>query len=172
MRIALVVLLASASALAADPWDAAPFTAEPAVLAGAAAALPTVPGAEVEVLLEEGHYAYDAQGRETMTQRLVYRVLTPEGVKSWATVAVGYAPWHEERPEVRARVITPSGQAHTLDPATLVDATPVESDPETLTDRRVLRGPLPAISEGAVVEQLITTRETESLFASGAARRF
>ena len=172
MRIALVVLLASVSALAADPWEAAPFTAEPAVLAGAAAALPTVPGAEVEVLLEEGHFSYDAQGLETMTQRLVYRVLTPGGVKRWATVAVGYAPWHEERPQVRARVITPSGQAHTLDPSTLVDATPVESDPEMLSDRRVLRGPLPAISEGAVVEQLITTRETESLFSSGAARRF
>jgi tetratricopeptide (TPR) repeat protein len=172
MRIALVVLLASVSALAADPWDAPPFTAEPAVLAGAAAALPTPPGAEVEILLEEGLYSYDAQGRETVTQRLVYRVLTPEGVKNWATVGIGYAPWHEERPEVRARVITPDGQAHALDPSTLAEATPVEADPETLSDRRVLRGPLPAISEGAVVEQLITTRETESLFSSGAARRF
>ncbi|HEX8706521.1 MAG TPA: DUF3857 domain-containing protein [Myxococcaceae bacterium] len=172
MRIALVVLLASVSAFAADPWDAPPFTAEPAVLAGAAAALPTPPGAEVEVLLEEGHFSYDAQGRETVTQRLVYRVLTPEGVKNWAVVGTGYAPWHEERPEVRARVITSDGQEHTLDPSTLAEATPAESDPETLSDRRILRGPLPAISEGAVVEQLITTRETESLFSSGAARRF
>ncbi len=172
MRLALVVLLFSVSALAADPWEAPPFTAEPAVMAGAAAALPTPPGAEVEILLEEGLFSYDGRGRETATQRLVYRVLTPEGAKSWALVNVGYAPWHEERPEVRARVITPDGQAHMLDPSTLVDATVAESDPETLSDRRVLRGPLPAISEGAVVEQLITTRETESLFSSGAARRF
>ena len=172
MRIALVVLLASVSALAADTWDAPPFTAEPAVLAGAAAALPTPAGAEAEVLLEEGLFSYDEQGRETVTQRLVYRVLTPEGVKNWAVVGTGYAPWHEERPEVRARVITPDGQAHLLDPSTLSDATPAESDPETMSDRRILRGPLPAVSEGAVVEQVITTRETESLFSSGAARRF
>jgi tetratricopeptide (TPR) repeat protein/transglutaminase-like putative cysteine protease len=172
MRLVLAVLLAALPALAADPWDAPPFTADPAAIAGAAAALPTPPGAEVEVLLEEGTYSYDAKGRETSTSRLVYRVLTPEGAKSWATVGVGYAPWHEERPEVRARVITPDGKAHLLDPSTLADSTPADKEPEMMSDRRVLRGPLPAIAEGAVVEQLITTRETESLFASGAARRF
>ncbi|MBN1209442.1 MAG: DUF3857 domain-containing protein [Myxococcaceae bacterium] len=172
MRFVLAVLLASLPALAADPWDAPPFSADPAAIAGAAAALPTPEGAEVEILLEEGTFSYDAQGRETSTSRLVYRVLTPEGAKSWATVGIGYAPWHEERPELRARVITPDGKAHALDPSTLVDSTPADSAPETLSDRRLLRGPLPAITEGAVVEQLIITRETESLFSSGAARRF
>ncbi len=172
MRFVLAVLLASLPALAADPWDAPPFTADPVAIAGAAAALPTPEGAEVEVLLEEGTFSYDAQGRETSTSRLVYRVLTPEGAKSWATVGIGYAPWHEERPELRARVITPDGKAHVLDPSTLVDSTPADTEPETLSDRRLLRGPLPAITEGAVVEQLIISRETESLFASGAARRF
>lgn len=172
MRLVLAVLLAALPALAADPWDAPPFTADPAAIAGAAAALPTPAGAEVEVLLEEGTYSYDAKGRETSTSRLIYRVLTPEGAKSWATVGVGYAPWHEERPEVRARVITPDGRAHVLDPSTLADFTPADKEPEMMSDRRVLRGPLPAITEGVVVEQLITTRETESLFSSGAARRF
>jgi len=172
MRLVLAVLLASLPAFAADPWDAPPFSADPSALAGAAAALPPPPGAEVEVLLEEGTFSYDAKGRETTTSRLVYRVLTPEGAKSWATVGVGYAPWHEERPEVRARVITPDGKAHALDPSTLADSSPADREPETLSDQRLLRGPLPAIVPGAVVEQLITTRETESVFSSGAARRF
>jgi transglutaminase-like putative cysteine protease/tetratricopeptide (TPR) repeat protein len=172
MRLVLALLLASLPALAADPWEAPAFSAAPATVAGAAAALPTPAGAEVEVLLEEGSFAYDAQGRETSTSRLVYRVLTQEGAKSWASVGVGYSPWHEERPQVRARVITPDGKEHPLDPATLVDSTPAEEEPETLSDRRLLHGPLPAISEGAVVEQLITLHETQSLFSSGSARRF
>ncbi|HVG63100.1 MAG TPA: DUF3857 domain-containing protein [Hyalangium sp.] len=172
MRLALVVLLAALPAFAADPWEAPPFTADPAAIAGAAAALPTPPGADVEVLLEEVSYSYDAKGREMSTSRLVYRVLTPEGAKGWATVGIGYSPWHEARPEVRARVITPDGKAHSLDPSTLSDSTPADMAPEMMSDRRVVRGPLPAITEGAVVEQLITTRETESLFSSGAARRF
>jgi tetratricopeptide (TPR) repeat protein len=172
MRLFLAVLLASLPAFAADPWDAPPFSADPAAIAGAAAALPKPAGAEAEILLEEGTFSYDAQGRETATLRLIYRVLTPEGAKSWDTVGIGYAPWHEERPELRARVITPDGKAHALDPATLVESTPADDEPGTLSDRRLLRGPLPAITEGAVVEQLIITRETESLFASGAARRF
>lgn len=172
MRLALAVLLASLPAFAADPWDAPPFTADPSALAGAAAALPTPPGAEAEVLLEEGTFSYDAKGRETSTSRLVYRVLTQEGAKSWATVGVTYAPWHEERPEVRARVITPDGKAHELDPSTLADTSPADREPETLSDQLLVRGPLPAIVPGAVVEQLITTRETESVFSSGAVRRF
>jgi hypothetical protein len=172
MRLFLAVLLASLPALAADPWDAPAFAADPAALAGASAALPTPGGTEVEVLLEEATFSYDAKGRETATSRLVYRVLTPEGAKNWATVGVDYSPWHEERPVVRARVVTPDGKAHTLDPSTLVDSTPTEDEPETLTDRRLLHGPLPAITAGAIVEQLITTRETESVFSSGAARRF
>ncbi len=172
MRFVLAVLLASLPALAADPWDAPAFSADPAALAGATAALPTPEGAEAEVLLEEATFSYDAKGRETATSRLIYRVLTPEGAKNWDTVGVEYSPWHEERPEVRARVVTPDGKAHTLDPSTLVDSTPADNEPETLSDRRLLHGPLPAITEGAVVEQLITTRETESVFSSGAARRF
>ncbi|MFL5350119.1 MAG: DUF3857 domain-containing protein [Hyalangium sp.] len=172
MRFVLAVLLASLPALAADPWDAPAFSTDPAALAGATAALPTPTGAEAEVLLEEATFSYDEKGRETATSRLIYRVLTPEGAKSWATVGVDYSPWHEERPEVRARVVTPDGKAHLLDPSTLVDSTPTDTEPETLSDRRLLHGPLPAITEGAVVEQLITTRETESVFSSGAARRF
>ncbi|WP_263451878.1 DUF3857 domain-containing protein [Hyalangium gracile] len=172
MRLVLAVLLASLPAFAASPWDAPAFSADPAALVGAAAALPTPEGVDVEVLLEEGTFSYDAKGRETSTSRLVYRVLTSEGAKGWATVGVDYTPWHEERPEVRARVITPDGKAHLLDPSTLIDSTPTDSAPETLSDRRLLHGPLPAITAGAVVEQLITTRETESVFSSGVVRRF
>ena len=54
MRFVLAVLLASLPALAAAPWDAPPFSAEPAAIAGAAAALPAPEGAGVEVLLVEG----------------------------------------------------------------------------------------------------------------------
>ncbi|WP_224362535.1 DUF3857 domain-containing transglutaminase family protein [Hyalangium versicolor] len=172
MRFVLAVLLASLPAFAAAPWEAPAFSADPAAMAGAAAALSPPAGADAEVLLEESTFSYDAKGLETSTTRLVFRVITAEGAKSWATIGVEYAPWHEQRPEVRARVITSEGQAHLLDMSTLIDSTPPDSEPETLSDRRLLHGPLPAIAPGAVVEQVIIQRETETVFASGVARRF
>jgi transglutaminase-like putative cysteine protease/predicted Zn-dependent protease len=173
MRLALAaLLLASLPALAADPWDAEPFSAEPASLLRAAHALAPPQGTEVDILLEEGSYAYDAEGRETSTYRVLYRVLTPEGARGWATIGTPWSPWFEERPVIEARVITPDGKAHTLDPATLVELIPEDKNPESFSDRRVLRAPLPAITVGAVVEQRIISRESTTPFASGTTRRF
>jgi tetratricopeptide (TPR) repeat protein/transglutaminase-like putative cysteine protease len=173
MRLALAaLLLASLPALAAAPWDAEPFTAEPAALLRAAHALSPPQGSEVDILLEEGSYAYDAEGRETSTYRVLYRVLTPEGARGWATIGTPWSPWFEERPVLEARVITPDGKAHTLDPATLVELIPEDKNPESFSDRRVVRAPLPAITVGAIVEQRIVSRESTTPFASGTTRRF
>ena len=85
------------------------FSADPGAVARAAARFTGRDGEPVVVLLSDQRYTLDAAGRETYTHRLVYRILTTGADGSWSTVEHGWAPWHQARPEVRARVITPEG---------------------------------------------------------------
>jgi transglutaminase-like putative cysteine protease len=163
---------ASATAVAAvpaapEPWDAEPFTADPAAVARAAARFLGHEGEPVVVLLSDQRYTLDDAGRETYTQRLVYRILTAAADTSWSTVERTWSPWRQGRPEVRARVITPEGVAHVLDPAVLTESGEVQEDPDIFGDGRVLRGPLPATGPGVVVEQEVTVRDTAAFFAGG-----
>jgi tetratricopeptide (TPR) repeat protein/transglutaminase-like putative cysteine protease len=153
----------------AEPWDAAPFTAAPAAIASAAK-IESEDGEDVVVLLAEASYSYDEAGRETYVQRLVYRILTPGADESWSTVEEGWAPWHQARPEIRARVITPDGAEHALDPATVAENGQAPGAPDMFEDGRVLRGPLPATRPGAVVEQQVTVRDNAPFFEGGVVR--
>jgi Flp pilus assembly protein TadD len=161
-------------ALAADPaWLASPpLSAEPAALAREAAALTPPEGGDIDVLLEEAVVALDEQGRATTTYRLVYRALTREGAERWSEVARAWAPWHQDRPEIRARVIGRDGAVHQLDPASLVEAGLGDQEEGLYSDRRILKGPLPAVDAGAVVEEVETVRDLAPLFEPGQVRRF
>jgi transglutaminase-like putative cysteine protease/Flp pilus assembly protein TadD len=124
----------------------------------------------VVVLLSEASYSFDAAGRETYTQRLVYKILTAGAHESWSTVEEGWAPWHQSRPEIRARVITPDGAEHLIDPATLTENAETSDSPDMFEDGRVLRAPLPATRPGAVVEQQVTVRDQSPFFDGGVVR--
>ncbi|HET9552816.1 MAG TPA: DUF3857 domain-containing protein, partial [Anaeromyxobacteraceae bacterium] len=168
-----LALALSVAGTAAPPWEAAPaFSADPAELARAAAALPPPEDADVDVLLEEATFAFDEQGRVTATWRLVYRALSRDAAIRWAEVRRAWAPWHEARPELRARVVTPDGTAHALDPATLVESGLGLEQDGLYGDRRVLTGPLPAAAAGVVVEEQAVVREEAPLFEAGAVRRY
>jgi hypothetical protein len=150
-------------------WDAPAFSLAPAALLSAAAALP--PSEEgITVLLSEARYEYDDAGRETYTYHLIYRI-TDTGVdESWSAVEEHWSPWHQEKPRLRARVITPEGTAHTLDPATIAENGEAAESSDMYEDGRVLRAPLPATGPGAVVEEEVQVRETAPFFAGGVVR--
>jgi transglutaminase-like putative cysteine protease len=173
LRFALPLLAASLIAAApppddhAEPWDGPAFAADPAALLQAAAAPPGATGEDVVLLFEEARYSYDEAGRETFSQRLVYRIESANADPSWSTVDERWAPWHQERPELRARVIAPDGTVHLLDPATVAESAEAQDDPDMFEDGRVLRAPLPATGPGAVVEQEVTIRDTAPLFDGG-----
>lgn len=162
----------SVETVKADPWDKRFFISTGTELITAANAVSQPEKADVVVLLDEASYSFDAEGRCTSRYRLVYRVLTPAGMENWATIEAGWAPWHEERPEFRARVVTPDGIVHHLLPETISDAPMSESSPNLFNDRRVVRAPLPALMIGAVVEQEIVLREKSPFFAAGNVNRF
>ena len=152
------------------PWEKTFFTAGAREVLASAQAVSSQ-GAVV-VLLDEGVFSFGSDGRVTSRYRLVYRILGQDGVKGWATVNAAWSPWYQEKPDVRARVITPDGTVHTLRPEAFVDSPLDENTEEMFHDRRLLRAPLPALKVGAVVEEEIVIRETSPYFAAGALYRF
>lgn len=164
--VLLALALLPAGLAAREAWDGPAFSAGPADLMRAASAVPGHPGEGVAVLFLESAYSYDEAGRETFTQRIVYRILSAAAHESWSAVEERWSPWHQARPEIRVRVLTPDGAEHRLAPASIANrAAGLDS-----LDRRVLRVPLPAIRPGAVVEQEVTIRDNAPFFDRGVVR--
>jgi len=74
-----------------QPWDGAPLTADPKAILAAAEKVPSGE-ADAVMLLEEMHYVFDAQGRSTGTERIIYRVVADSAIDEWSTVMAGWAP--------------------------------------------------------------------------------
>ena len=148
-------------------WNLPRFTAEAKKINELAGSMSVKPGADVVVLDEEDAYVFNADGKSVHTHYLAYKVLTQKGAEGWDAIGVAWEPWHEERPEVRARVITPDNAVHPLDPKTITDTPAREEDEKTYGDGRVLRAPLPAIAPGSVVEEEEVSKETAPFFGAG-----
>ncbi len=126
----------------------------------------------IEVLLDEGRYSFDTQGRLRKVYILKYRILRADVIDSnWSTVGTAWAPWHEARPEISATVTLPDGTRHVLAPETL-EISGNKGDSTTFTDRQQIRGPLPALQVGALVESKIIIQETQPVFAGGSTANF
>ncbi|MES1245985.1 MAG: DUF3857 domain-containing protein [Acidobacteriota bacterium] len=171
-----LALLAVPSAVraAGAPWDGPAFAADPAALFHAATDLPGEAEGGIDMILLETVYSFDDAGRQTFTQRMVYRFTDGSAHESWSAMEQSWSPWHQGRPELRARVITSDGAdgadgvvEHRLDPATVTENAESQSAPDMFEDGRVLRAPLPATGAGAVVEEEVTVRETAPFFDGG-----
>ena len=172
--LALILLFAPQASLAAveAPWNLPALSAKPEDILRAAAASPAPKDGDVEMLFEEHVYKLDEQGRQHRTSRRVYRYLTDKGVDDWSCTEADWSPWCEEKPIFRVRVITPDGQTHALDQESIGEAPAEQETPNLFSDEKLLRGPLPAIVVGAVVEEEIETREIRPLFDHGIVERF
>ena len=142
----LASIPASRPCAAAEPWDE-PFAATAAQLLAGANAVSDKDADSAVVLLEEGRFSFDEAGRMTRSYRLVYRITSEDGVDDWGRVETGFAPLHQARPQMKARVVRPSGEEVWLDAAT-IDDTPTSDDPDLYDDQRMLRAPLPQLSIG------------------------
>jgi tetratricopeptide (TPR) repeat protein/transglutaminase-like putative cysteine protease len=156
---------------AATPWFAPHFSVDAKTLYDAASAVPVPDGANEVELVEDETYTFDDLGRMVHVCHFVYKVLTQKGAEGWDSLTVGWEPWHEARPIIRARVIAPDGAVHTLDPATITEAPARGGDYKIYSDGKRLHAPFPAIAPGVVVEEEYTETETEPLFAQGRAGR-
>lgn len=154
-----------------EPWLDAPFRADQKAVLKAASSVEAKPGAEAVVLFEEFRFVFEADGKKTRTWRMVYRVATEAGAQNWASTEQDWQPWHQERPRIRSRVITPDGVIHELDPKTLTEAGVGEEDKSVYSDRRIVKGPLPAVAIGSVVELETEVREQAPFFDQGTTYR-
>jgi hypothetical protein len=90
----------------------------------------------VVVLYEEKSFTYDSDGKSVQTLYRVYKILSQNSVEGWDSSSVEWEPWHEVKPSLNARVITPDGVSHSL-------------DQKSLGDRPIVRAPLPAVGPGS-----------------------
>lgn len=151
---------------AAAPWDT-PFAADTAAIRKASDALPVPEGKDVEILLRDQSWVLDASGRSTFRVRTVTRLLTEGGVTAWGQFVRTWAPWYQEKPVLRARVIGPNGKTVELDPRTIAEGPAGDESQDIYSDRRIVRAPFPSLSIGAVIEQEFTLRDTAPSFESG-----
>jgi tetratricopeptide (TPR) repeat protein/transglutaminase-like putative cysteine protease len=155
----------------AAPWDGKAFAASPQEVLKASAAMTAPKQVDITVLLDERRISFDSERKATETHHLVYRIETQAGMEDWTAVGSRWSPWYQERPTVEARVIAPDGKVSTLDPKTLSDA-PVHRDtPDTYNDDREYQGPLPGLTPGAIVEELIVVKDTTAFFNAGSVYR-
>ena len=170
--LALCTVLASPS-LAADGAEA-PFAAQPGELLAAAARAEErlQPTQSAILLFEQLELSFDETLRARSSYRLVYKVLDPSALPDLGAVAAAWSPWNEERPVVRARVITADGVAHTMETDALAEYPSGQAGPSTYEDVRSLRAPLPAVATGAVVEYEVIRTEREPYFEAGRVHRF
>jgi hypothetical protein len=142
-RYPILLILFTVIVHAAQPWDT-PFAKDVRALLTAARAV-SVPADSggVIILLDEQRYTIDAAGRIHSTVRKVYRIVDEDAVDEWSSIQQQYAPWHEGKPEFRARVISADAVEHWLDAKTIGDSPSLEFEPNVFSDSRVLRAPFP-----------------------------
>ena len=160
----LALFLASRTARANEPWDAGPFLTPPATLLAVASSKPA-PKSAVEVLLEQYEYHLEASGPVSIRYRSVYRILDAKAARGWSKVSVSWRPGWQTRPTLSARVITPDGLEHRLDPTTVAEGGD-ENDGDTYGSDRSLTAPLPSIVDDVVVETMVDLKQ-ERLLLSG-----
>ncbi|HEU4950741.1 MAG TPA: DUF3857 and transglutaminase domain-containing protein, partial [Holophagaceae bacterium] len=159
---------ALAGAPAGDWTQLPPLTAPVEALRQASAEVPAQPDAGIQDLLEETRIEIDSEGRRTTVYRYVFRVDQDGAVDDWRQVRATWSPWREARPEIRARVITPDGQVHTLDPKTIGEYSDASGEQDVYGDGRSLKAPLPQLQKGALAEVVITSKDDRPFSATGA----
>jgi len=166
-----MVSRAQAPTAAVEPWKAPHFSLDPQALLNAAAGVSAPDTANAAVLEDDENYSFDEVGRSVHSQYIIYRVLNQKGVESWDSMAIDWEPWHQQRPAIRVRVISPSGAVHWLDPKAITEGPAHEGEYKTYSDGKMLRAPFPAIEAGVVVEEEFIITETQPFFAAGRVAR-
>jgi len=149
------------------PLTGPALSALPADVRAAAAKISAEPFMEATVFFERDAYSFDTAGRMTYHHTLVYRVETKNGVDDWSELRIRWAPWYQNPPEIRARVIAADGSVSVLDPKTITDGPAREDNEDTYTDERVRKVPLPAMAVGSIVEEEDVRADKSPYFAGG-----
>jgi tetratricopeptide (TPR) repeat protein len=124
----------------------------------------------VTMLLNDRTLAFDADGRLIETRRYLYRIERADQLGNWATTGARYEPWHQDKPRLSTRVISPSGAVAVLDEKTIADSPAYQSSNELFSDVRQLNAPIPALTQGSIVQEEVVVTDTQPRFSAGIVR--
>src|SRR5581483_7598254 len=141
---------------AAEPWSLSLFTSDSRTVLAAAAQYAPPDGLDAITLDYSVDIQIDDSGKMKQSTRSVTRVLRLPGIGGARRVSVPWVPWRQERPAVKARVITADGQAHLLDQARITEST--SADGVTL-----LSAVLPRVDVDSVVELEIDESDRQAV---------
>lgn len=125
-------------------------------------------GLDVEIILEKNYCKVSSDGTLTKRYHTIYKILTQEGVNKWAYSSSSYSPWYQDKPTIKARVITLEGVEQYLDTNTFVIQS-ARTTSNSYTDKHTLQAPLPNVRIGAIVEELIEIKDNKPYFEAGRA---
>jgi tetratricopeptide (TPR) repeat protein len=165
--ILCAALPASLSAGDGALLEATPFSLPALEMRKISDAVAIRPEHAVVILAVEQAMTIDEEGRLRTRLHYVYRIDQEAAAQYWGSVSASWTAWFEDQPTIRARVITPDGREHALDPSTLAEFRPQQKDPEVFTDRKELKAPLPMVAKGSVVEIEISSREFRPFSRAG-----
>ncbi len=121
----------------------------------------------VHVLSDDVSYELRSGAVTERRYRMVYLINASSGLSSWSSIS---APWdtaRAERPEFKARVVSPAGIVSDLDPKTIFETPWDESSSDVYSTTKRLTAPLPNCVVGAVVQYEIVMRNSKPYFDSG-----
>lgn len=121
----------------------------------------------VRVLLTRTEFQIEEDGRYTSKFHQRYRVLNQQGVETWSNTQQFWTPWYLAKPDIEVTVTSPSGAVTRLDPKALSESAAYPDAPDIYGDARYLRGPIPSVTIGSIVDETIVTKATRPFFLGG-----
>ncbi len=147
---------------AAESWKLPLFTSDPRSVLAAAARYTPPEGSNAAVLDYSVQVQIDPTGKMTKTTRIITEVLRAQGIEGARRIASAWTPWREDRPKLRARVITADGQPHILDEAAIDETGPPNAP--AAGDMKMLSAILRDVELDSVIEEEIEQKDREVVF--------
>ncbi len=108
-------------------------------------------------LLVHDNFEFIGGGQLRHTQWLLFRPTDREELADYSQLSADWSPWHEDRPVLEARVITPEGRVIELQPAQIFEQAADSGDGGLYSDDRRVTAILAGVTINSVVEAKITT---------------
>ncbi len=152
---------------AAQPWTLPLFTADPRTVLAAASRYPVSGDLNALTFDYSVQVQIDEAGRMTKTTRTVTRILRVPAIEPAQRLAIAWIEWRENRPKIKARVITSDGRPHVLDESTIDETSPAGPNSDTPTGVKLLTAILPDVDVDSVVEVEMQQSDRETVFPGG-----
>lgn len=107
----------------------------------------------VEIISEDLIIMFNKNGTHTRQFKRRYRILNAYGAEKWNYVIISYKNWYQYKPGISAKVVSPDGKSHILDPKTISEQANHQDDDLIYNDTKTLKAPLPAIEIGSIVDE-------------------